>query len=126
MPCRIEHIRFNYFLEDEGIINSAEDGGRITGWMDKNVTKFGGWTHQQKDPHHSLNGTGGVRDRLHIFADHGYEQNQLTDLFRMGAGHLALDEAKHDNPEADSEFLRKKALRIMKRNGWDRSFYRHP
>ena len=112
MPDRSTHEEFDYTLEEEGIIGSSDKGYIVHPRMDKGVRKFGP-SHRDLDEWHSEEA---IRDRLSTLNNvYGYDQDTLTDCVRMALGHLALD-------EADGDF--DKALRIMKRRGWHRKFYR--
>ncbi len=113
MPNRRNHEEFDYILEDKGIITSAEKGYIVHPRMDRGVRWYGR-THRENDYWHSEEG---IRERLETLDNmYEYDQETLTNCIRMGLGHTALDKAKGDF---------NKALRIMKRRGWHRKFYRH-
>jgi hypothetical protein len=108
MPNRHEHRKFDKLLVEKGVIRSDKKAHIVHNKMDSRC----GRNHRELDCH----SVDGVKERLGKLDDlHWYNQRDLTDALRIAAGHVALD-------QTDGDFDR--ALRIMRRQGWDRIRYR--
>lgn len=110
MPNRYKHTRFDDVLKEQGIVWSCNRAHIVHNKMDSRC----GRSHREQHCH----SVDGVKERLGKLDNvHEYNQRELTDALRIAAGHVTLD-------RADGDF--DVALRMMRRQRWDRIRYRHP
>jgi len=119
MPNRLFHRDFDLVLELEGMIHSSEGGDTVHSRLDKGVKEYGAW-HREEDSWHT---EAGIRDRINAFA-HLAKPRTRTDYLRMGLGHLVLDEVCSKNPGLSDARLIEMALRLFKRRGYHRKYYK--
>lgn len=122
MYKRKDHIKFDEYLSERGVL--LEDAGydKVHAFMDAGVKSFGA-QHRLLDPFHKGKGLRSwLNGQWNVIG-----QDRATDWLRAGLGHICLDEADTElDLKYSVEEVFDSAYRSMVQRGWTKArFVRH-